>query len=67
MVLRQSMGKLLELFQNEEMARIHRSFAVNPHKVESASASRVIIQGKKLPIGPKHREEFLAWIRELQG
>lgn len=65
LVLRQAMGQLLELFKDGEMARIHRSFAVNPHRVESVSSSRVIIGGKKLPLGPKHRDQFLEWMRTL--
>jgi len=65
LVLRQSMGQLLELFTPTEMARIHRSFAVNPHRVESVSSSRVIINGVKLPLGPKHRDDFLQWMREI--
>lgn len=64
-VLRQPMGTLLELFEKDEMVRIHRSYAINPKKVESVSNTKVIIPGKKIPIGPSHREEFLNWMRAL--
>ena len=65
MVLRQSMGNLLAHFEERDMLRIHRSFAVNPRKVEGVSSAKVVISGKKLPLGPGYREEFLEWMRAV--
>ena len=65
-VLRQNMGNLLDLFQDKEMVRIHRSFAVNLTKVDSISSTKVIMNGKKLPLGPKYKEDFLDWMRRHQ-
>lgn len=66
-VLRQALGKLMGDFEAGEMARIHRSFAVNPRNVESVSSTKVIVAGVKLPLGPGYREEFLEWMRKLQA
>lgn len=66
-VLRQPMGSLLESFQADEMIRIHRSFAVNPRKVEGVTASHVIVAGKKLPLGPGYRKRFRTALAELQS
>lgn len=66
-VLRQPMGALMEIFNEHEMVRVHRSFAVNPEQVESVSNTKAIINGKKIPIGPKHREPFFEWMRQRQS
>ncbi|MCB9235532.1 MAG: response regulator [Bacteroidia bacterium] len=65
-VLRQPLGNILSDFSAGDMVRIHRSFAVNPTKVESVTGTRVIVAGNKIPIGPGYREEFLAWMRSSQ-
>lgn len=66
-VLRQSLGNFLQSFEPGEMVRVHRSYAVNPRKVESASTSRIIAQGHKIPLGPGYRELFEKELVKLGG
>lgn len=66
-ILRQSLGSLLESFPKEGMVRVHRSFAVNPHKVKSVGANSVLVAGKKIPLGPGYREAFQEALRSLHG
>lgn len=57
-VLRQPLGNFLKLFEPGEMIRIHRSFAVNPRKIESIGNSSIIVGGKRAPLGPGYRKSF---------
>ena len=66
-VLRQPMNALIDLFEENEMIRIHRSYAINPESVESISKTKAIISGIKIPIGPKYRDRLLDKMRTLQS
>lgn len=64
-LLRQSMGNFLKSFEPGEMIRTHRSFAVNPQKVESVSYGKVIVAGHKIPLGRGFRLPFQEALRDL--
>jgi len=66
-VVRQSLGNFMENFREDEMIRVHRSFAVNPAKVESISLSKIIIGDQRIPLAPGKRAHMLDVLRSLQG
>ncbi len=39
--------------------RVHRSFIVNIHKIESIQRSKIIIRDMRIPIGESYKESFL--------
>lgn len=65
-VLRQSLSNFMGKFQEDEMIRTHRSYAVNPRKVESITLSKVIIGSAKIPLAPGKREHFSKILSTLQ-
>ncbi len=66
-ILRQSLGKFLKTFENGDMVRIHRSYAVNPRKVESITMRSVTIRGHQIPLGKQYREQFQQYLIHLNG
>ena len=67
LLLRKSMGNLMEAFDEGDMVRVHRSYAVNPINVESVSANKVIVGGKKIPLSTSYKESFLAMLRGVHA
>lgn len=59
LLLRLSLGQLLEKVKYKPLVRIHRSFAVNMHAIQSFTDQEVMINKTRLPIGRSYKEEFL--------
>ena len=57
--LRLSLAQALEKLKYKELARIHRSFAVNMNAIQSFNEQIVVINKMELPIGRNYRDEFL--------
>jgi two-component system, response regulator PdtaR len=58
--LRLSLAQLLEKLNYAPMVRIHRSFAVNIHTVETFNEQEVLINGHEIPISRNYKDDFLA-------
>ena len=55
-VIKASLGALLDQHKASCLCRIHRSFAVNLIKVEKVSYNEVLLGDQALPVGRKYRE-----------
>ncbi|MDF2187469.1 response regulator [Paraflavitalea sp. CAU 1676] len=58
-VLRLSLSQLLDKINYKPLVRIHRSYAVNIHAIQSFNDQEVQINKTELPIGRNYKEEFL--------
>jgi DNA-binding LytR/AlgR family response regulator len=58
-LVRLSLGQLLEKINYQPLVRIHRSFAVNIHTIQSFNDQEVEINQQQIPIGRNYKEEFL--------
>ncbi|MEO6917214.1 MAG: response regulator [Chitinophagaceae bacterium] len=59
LAVRLSLGQLLDKLKFQQLARIHRSFAVNMNAIQSFSDQVVVVNKVELPIGRNYREDFL--------
>jgi len=57
-IIHQTMTSLMEMLPKESFFRIHVSYLINIHKIDSIAGGRVFIDGKQLPIS-RHRKEDL--------
>lgn len=59
LLLRLSLSQLLDKIHYPPLVRIHRSYAVNIHAIQSFTDQEVQINKMPLPVGRSYREEFL--------
>lgn len=59
LLLRLSLGLLLEKINFKPLVRIHRSFAVNLNAIQSFTDQEVMVNKMSLPIGRSYKEDFL--------
>lgn len=58
----ETMSSLLKQLPEDKFLRIHRSYAVNQHKVESITGARVNIHGMELPVGKSFKNIVSNWL-----
>lgn len=61
---RSSLDKILEDFNDTSFFRIHRSYAVNVNHVKAVNGQYVIVDGEKIPLSRKYRDELLEKFNE---
>lgn len=59
LLLRLSLSQLLEKIHYAPLVRIHRSYVVNIHAIQSFTDQEVLINKLPLPVGRSYREDFL--------
>lgn len=59
LVLRLSLSQIVERLADEQLVRVHRSFAVMRNAIESFTETEIIIQQRSIPIGEAYKESFL--------
>jgi len=59
LVLRLSLSQVIERLVDDQLVRVHRSFAVMRTAIDSFTDSEIIIQQKSIPIGEAYKESFL--------
>jgi DNA-binding LytR/AlgR family response regulator len=57
-VLRHALSRVLEKLHYPGLVRVHRSFAVNMHHLESFSDHSIFLEGREIPIGRHYKEVF---------
>ncbi|RNI27862.1 DNA-binding response regulator [Rufibacter immobilis] len=57
-----SMSKITEKLPEQEFARVHRSFIVSLHHIDSIEKGRIRIKEQEIPIGDSYREGFMRWV-----
>ncbi|GAB4020351.1 response regulator [Spirosoma sp. KCTC 42546] len=58
-VLRLTLSGILERINQPELVRIHRSYAVNIHKVDSFNEAEVSIGPQLIPLSRSYKDDFL--------
>lgn len=58
-VLRLTLSGILERINQPELVRIHRSYAVNIHKVDSFNEAEVSIGPRLIPLSRSYKDDFL--------
>ncbi len=58
-IVRMPLTTIIERLQNEDLVRVHRSFAVNIQFVEEFNDSEIVVNGKKIPFTPAYKDDFL--------
>ena len=64
-ITHQTISYFEEKLPEDAFIRIHRSFIVPLHKIETFSASFIEVPGKELPIGRMYKNEVLAVLNQL--
>ncbi|SIT82314.1 LytR/AlgR family response regulator transcription factor [Pontibacter indicus] len=59
-----SMNKAMEKLPESRFMRVHRSFIVALHKIDSIEKGRIRIGNKEIPIGEVYKDQFLHWVEE---
>lgn len=59
LIAHQTMQSIEDLLPSESFFRIHRSFLVNLHHIDSISGRRVIIKDYQLPLSRNRKEELM--------
>jgi DNA-binding LytR/AlgR family response regulator len=55
---RMNMNELMSTLPADNFIRVHRSFVVAIDKIDTIQKHRVLIKGKKIPIGDSYQDEF---------
>ena len=58
-----NMNDLMSTLAPDNFIRIHRSYVVAIDKIDTIEKQRIIIRGKKIPIGDSYRDDFFERIR----
>jgi len=54
---------ILELLPINQFMRVHRSYIVSLNHIKSVRNNRVQLTNNEVPIGIRHKEEFMGWFR----
>lgn len=55
---RLNLKNMEEVLPEEKFIRVHRSYIINPRKIDSIQKSHLVIGNKKIPIGDNYRSDF---------
>jgi len=58
-----SMSNMMDKLPKEKFVRIHRSYIVSLSMIDSVEKNRVVIAGKKLPIGNSYKSQLMNVLR----
>lgn len=58
----ETLSSLLKQLPEDKFLRIHRSYAVNQHKVESVGTGKLTIQGTELPVSKSFKALVSTWM-----
>lgn len=62
-LVRTSMQQYLENFDEKQFVRIHRSYVVNVHHIQTINTETVLMNGTELPISKNYRDDLLSHLR----
>lgn len=62
-----SMKRILDLLPANLFYRIHKSYIISLHNIESVEGNMVSIEGNKLPIGNSYRQDFFDFINRFSA
>jgi len=59
LITRQTLKKLEDILPNEDFIRVHRSFIVPLHRLDSWTTYSVSIKDKEIPVGRTYRKTIM--------
>lgn len=62
-LVRESMQNYIDIIGAKNIMRVHRSYAVNLHHIDSINAETLVVGTHEVPIGKAYREELLNSLR----
>jgi two-component system, LytTR family, response regulator LytT len=62
-LIRTSLTKMLEDINNENMIRVHRTYAVNVNHIKSIAGENILIADEKIPLSRLHKDELMSKFR----
>lgn len=60
--LSQNLSQFIRKNPHTKLLRVHRSYLVNPNRIDSFDQSHIFIGSHELPIGASYRSQFLKTI-----
>ncbi len=67
LLVHHTLARFTEELNDLPLIRIHRSFAVNPGRIDFIEGNRVSIAGKELPVSRDLREQLLLYLGDHSG
>ncbi|KPL17534.1 MAG: hypothetical protein AMS23_02655 [Bacteroides sp. SM1_62] len=67
LVTRQTMKNLEDILSGEEFIRVHRSYIVPIHRLDSWTSHSVIVKDKEIPVGRTYRKSIMLLLENLKG
>ena len=67
LITRQTLKKLEDILPDEDFIRVHRSFIVPIHRLDSWTTYSVSIKDKEIPVGRTYRKTIMDLLENLQG
>lgn len=67
LITRQTMKNLEDILPAEEFVRVHRSFIVPFHRLDSWTTYSVIIKDTEIPVGRTYRKTIMNLLENIQG
>jgi DNA-binding LytR/AlgR family response regulator len=65
-VSRMKMEDFLSDYAHGNFFRIHRSFAINLHELESISTAHVVVAGKEVPMNKVFKDDLMKEVKMLK-
>ena len=67
LITRQTLKKLEDILPDKDFIRVHRSFIVPIHRLDSWTTYSVCIKDKEIPVGRTYRKTIMDLFENLQG
>lgn len=67
LITRQTLKKLEDILPDEDFIRVHRSYIVPLHRLDSWTTYSVSIKDKEIPVGRTYRKTIMDLLENLQG
>jgi len=66
-VTRETISNLEATLPHREFIRVHRSYVVSLHRIDSFTSETIVVGRRDIPISRSHREEVMKRLGEFQG
>lgn len=63
LLVQDTMNNWEKELKNDGFVRVHRSFLINPNKIEKVEGNQILIGEHKIPIGVTYKKDFMQLLR----
>lgn len=63
LLVQDTMNNWEKELKNDGFVRVHRSFLINPNKIEKVEGNQILIDEHKIPIGVTYKKDFMQLLR----